>query len=111
MNQAAVNPLVEAYSAMGNVRHKTMLIAAKLERHEFDATKRADRIVYYVYLKTGRWIKHYNFKAPDLNVVMMVQRKLIDYALRKEIADAEAVIKNLEERTNVIRITEASEME
>lgn len=88
-----------------NTKHlAASLLNTKIQRYYFDPTNSEDRLAYLVFLRTGRWIKQFYFEAPDTNVVSMIQRKLIEHALRLEERKAEHVIKELSGR-EVIKAT------
>jgi hypothetical protein len=80
-------------ASMRNTKHLAKsLLDVKVQRHYFDPNNAEDRIAYYVFSKTGKWIKQYYFDMPDTNAVAMCQRKLIEWAVRDDAARAQAII-------------------
>lgn len=81
---------------MKNTKHLAQsLLKTRIQRYYFDAENTEDRLVYLVFLETGKWIKQYYFEIPDLSVVAMIQRKLIKYALRNEAEKAKPIINDI----------------
>ena len=79
--------------SMRNTKHlSSVLQTARIQRHYFDASNADDRLVYLVFLKTGKWLKQFYFEMPDQNAVAMIQRCLIEHALAGEVQSAQPII-------------------
>jgi len=79
--------------SMRNTKHVSqVLLKARIQRYYFDAANPDDRLVYLVFLRTGKWTKQYYFEMPDQNAVAMCQRKLIEHALKDEVEKAQPII-------------------
>lgn len=93
-NQAApLQTLDRVRDSMRNVGHLSKVLqAARIQRFYFDASNPDDRLVYLIFMKTGKWQKQYYFEMPDTNAVAMCQRKLIEYALSTEVEKAQPII-------------------
>ncbi len=79
--------------SMRNTKHLSQVLqSAKIKRHYFDPSSKEDRLVYLVFLRTGKWIKQYYFEPPFTNVVSMIERKLIEHTLQTEAKKAQSII-------------------
>lgn len=79
--------------SMRNTKHLSQVLqAARIKRHYFDPENEEDRMVYLVFLRTGKWIKQYYFEPPFTNVVSMIERKLIEHALQGVAEKAQPMI-------------------
>ena len=91
--------------SMRNTKHLSQILqGARIKRHYFDPANEEDQMVYLVFLRTGKWIKQYYFEPPFTNVVSMVERKLIEHALKSVEAKAQPVIDGI----NASRIAQAA---
>ena len=92
----ALAPLAKAKDGLKKTKHLSQsLLTAKIPRFEFDPANPDDRLVYLVFMRTGKWIRQYYFHFPDLTVVNMINRKLIEHALSGEEAAAGPIIEDL----------------
>lgn len=90
---APLKTLDRVRDSMRNTKHVSQaLLRARIQRYYFDASNPEDRMVFLVFLRTGKWTKQYYFEMPDSNAVAMCQRKLIEYALAGEAAKAQPII-------------------
>lgn len=84
---------------MQNTKHRSqVLVNSRIQRFVFDAENPEDRIAYAVFLKTGKWTKQFYFEVPDMNVVAMCQRKLVDYAIKNDMKNAQIIIDDINEK-------------
>lgn len=100
-------PLERVRASTRNTGHLAKsLLNTSLQRYYFDPADPEDRRVYYVFSQTGKWLKQYYFQAPDKTVVAMIQRRLIEYALRREAAtSADIVASVLASKPNAVKST------
>lgn len=93
---APLMTLARIKDSMRNTKHLAgSLVSARIQRHYFDPGNADDRMVYLVFSKTGKWLKQYYFEMPDTNAVMMIQRRLIEYAVSTEVNKAQPIIDSI----------------
>lgn len=99
-----LTPLDRIRSSMRNTKHlSSVLESARIKRYYFDPSNPDDRLVYLVFLKTGKWLKQFYFEMPDQTAVAMIQRRLIEHALAGEMETAQPIINGINDSKLALR--------